>query len=90
MSALISHWCEVVASEMSERLLLIPLKASLRNPVWPSLTHMRCVVLQILFVCSLHLPVFYRVRWHLVVLDIIVNLVVDGLLHHIPIGVSLG
>ena len=51
-----------------------------------------CVVLHVLFVRSLHLTVFALMvpLRHLVVADVVVDLVVDGLLHYVPVGVSLG
>ena len=56
-----------------------------------SFAHRWSVVVQVLLVRPLHLSVLslnVPLR-HLVVANVIVNLVVDRLLHYIPVGVSL-
>lgn len=89
---LVAHGVEVISAKMGEGLLLVPLKTALGYLVLDtlSLTDWRTVVVQILLISSFHLSILALViaLGHLVVADVIVNLVVDGLLHYIPIGIS--
>ena len=50
------------------------------------------IIMQVLLVRALHLSILYlmiALRHLVVVLDIVVDLVVDRLLHYVPVSVSL-
>lgn len=84
---------EVISAKMGEGLLLVPLKTALRYLVLDALplTDGWTVVVQILLVSSFHLSILALMvaLGHLVVANVVVDLVVDGLLDYIPIGISL-
>ena len=69
---------ELITPKVGKIFLLIPLKAALRHPVGPSFGHRLRVVMQVLLISALHLSVLTLVVFgHLIVLDIVVNLILD-------------